>query len=119
MKIRDNATAPMRAAFEHAARRLPEAHRAAQHAGVTHLHQQLTAAAVDADLDPEPIVIAHRRGVPYVGIDQTPAGDTLADGEYGLPEEAPNPVLRQAAKQAMPAANDVYQRHLHHGLGFS
>lgn len=116
-RIKDNAITPRKALYENARRLVPTAHEAAQQVAVAHLHGAVQQAAQDADLDPEPIKIGRKKNTLYIGIDQTPAGDKLADVEYGLPEEAPNPVLRTAARAAHPEAQRRYSTALRNGLG--
>lgn len=116
-KIRDNAITPRKSLYENALRRLPEAHQAAQQAGISHLHGAMQQAAQDADLDPEPVKIGRKGPTLFVGIDETPAGNKLADNEFGMPDEAPNPVLRTAARAAHPEAQRRYSTVLRNGLG--
>lgn len=117
-KIRDRAITPRKALFENALKRLPAAHLAAQEAGVSHLHQQMTSAAEDAGINSGPLVVARHKTHLYVGIEYGEAGDRLADVEFGRPESAPNPVLRTAATQAHPEASRRYQKTLRREMGF-
>lgn len=107
-KIRDNAITPQKALFENALKRLPRAHQIAQAEGISHIHGQVVQAAEDAGQDPDPIEIGNQKGTLFVGISQSEAGDRLADSEFGLPETAPNPVLRTAAQAAHPEATRRY-----------
>lgn len=115
--MEDNAIAPHKARFEHARRQLPHAHRRAHLAALDHLHDQATDAADQAGWDTGPIVIGHRKGEAYLGIDVGKAGDRVFDQEYGTPGVAPNPVLRTAITAAKPRANVIYSHHLWRGLG--
>ena len=84
-RIVDNAIAPKKAHFERALKRLPVAHRLAQHAGVTHLHGEATSALEKEGLDPSPVGVFWKKGTPYLGIEYGEDGDRLSDVEYGPP----------------------------------
>jgi hypothetical protein len=106
------AMSSQRAHYERALKHLERAHFDGQRAGISHLHRAVVAAADDAGVPSGPIAVAWHKGKPYIGIERTPEGDALADIEYGTPDEAPSPVLRQAHRRAFPAANATYAQTL-------
>lgn len=130
-RLIDNAISPRKHSFETAVKRLPSAHREAQHAAVTHLHGRAIEALDSAGLS------QHRRAIdvftdrpePYVGIVGGPSGDEISDIEFGRPQRtldkegreldsgAPNPVLRTALHRARPEAETVYNSVLVDRLG--
>lgn len=118
-RITNDVTAPHKARFEAALNRLPDAHREAQHAGVSHLHRKIAEAAESAGLDSSTIGLFHDRSGPYVGIEHTPEGDEVADVEFGHPDKdpRPQPILRTAARAAHYEANSQFAAVLHHRLG--
>lgn len=117
-KITDNAIAPRKEAFDNARKRLPEAHRQAHRSTVVQLHQHLVQVAEDEGLDSSPLVISWKKQTPYIGITRGEKGDALFESEYGKPDEAPNPVLRTAARAVKPQMDRHYNTALRQGLGF-
>lgn len=97
--------------------RLPEAHNAARHVGLNYLHEQASEAVSSAGHDPAPLGIFYRQNQPYIGIQDGPEGDSLADLEYGSVTEAPNPIIRQAIRANHPSANSLYNKVLWEELG--
>jgi hypothetical protein len=116
-RIKDNAIAPKKAIYEQALKALPAAHYSAMHAGMLHLHDSLSSAATRAGLDPTPLTIIYRSGVPFVAIDDSPEGDELADAEYGTPDTAANPVLRSEVARRHHEARAIYANTLQRELG--
>lgn len=117
-KLHVTAFDPHKAHYAAARDHVPVAHRRAQLAGVSHMHQRVVEAAEDADLDPSPIGIFWTRGTPYVGIAPGDAGEQLGDVEYGTPEERPRPILRTAHLAAHREAQGLYHSVLRQELGF-
>lgn len=116
--LRDNAFGPSKARFEEALRRFPAAQEAASQAAAEHLQAHLQQAAVDAHLDPSPIVVVKHGRRSTVALTKDAAGVALADEEFGRPDRAPNPVLRTRRTAVIPEVHAVYRSTLYAGLGF-
>lgn len=90
---------------------------------MAHLHRSVVSAVDSAGLDSSPISVVWHKGTASLGIGPGPAGDVLADNEFGRaadekrPEIVPNPVLRTAARAALPAANKTYSSAMYQELG--
>lgn len=124
--IKAEVMSSQRGHFEQALSHLDQAHMEAQRVGVNQLHAAVVNAADREGLPTEGIVQAWHKGHGYVGIADTPAGDALADIEFGRPGEvvgeddaAPSPVLRNAHAKAFPHANHSYARTLLHRSGLA
>lgn len=114
--IHDHAITPRKAAIDRAIKRLPEAHSHALHAGISHLHSRLVERADEAGLDSTSLVIGWHKKMPFLGIADSDHGDDLFNMEFGLPDQAPNPVLRTSIREFHPAANAVYNETLRREL---
>jgi hypothetical protein len=114
-ELRDNAIAPHYARLSAVLKNLDAAHQHSSALGMQHLHQQITAAAQAAGLDHSTIVATPI----HVGIAAGPAGDKLADVEFGNLETVPRPILRNAARRAHPAAEEIYRQSMRRILGIS
>lgn len=112
-RLRDDAFAPRRPLVQSAIKRLPQAHRTALDAGHSHVHQQVVATAREAGLHADSIVVTPHG----VDIDDSDAGDALFNHEFGTPESAPNPVLRQTAHRATPEASAIYNETVRREMG--
>ena len=117
-RITDNAIVPRKAHLERAAFRLPQAHRTAHDEATRALHGHLQSVSDEAGLDTSAIVMYRRKGKLNVGIDSGPAGQALADHEYGTPYSPPNATLRQALMNAHPSVSGVYRAALKRESGF-
>jgi hypothetical protein len=117
IRIKKGAIDVRRAHLQRVIPQLPEIHRQAHNTATAVLHQHLTGVAESAGLDPAPLGVFSRKGHSYIGIAYGPAGDELANAEFGHVDSAPNAVLRTAARAAHPAVNDIYRQHMRVGLG--
>lgn len=116
-RIIDRAITPRKVHYQRALERLPEAHRHAQAIGISHLHNEASRAATEAGVDPAPLGIGWHRNHAYLGIERSPAGDTLFDSEFGTATQAPNPVLRTSISAAHSTASALYGHALRERLG--
>jgi hypothetical protein len=115
--FRDDAISPHGPRLESLRRDLPRAHHAAHHEATQHLHRKVSEVAEGNGLPTDPIRVFKGQTGLYVGIGFSPEGDRLANLEFGLPNDAPRPVFRQAAHNALPEARSVYSSALRQMLG--
>ena len=115
-RIRDGALTPHLATFQRAVVQLPMAHQAAQQEGVEHIHAHVVEVAEREGIPTHTIGVFGGHQAPYVGIAHGADGDRVADREFGTHAQAPEPVLRSAARAAHPSARARYALRLVEGL---
>lgn len=115
-EIRDDAVTHLLPGLDRAITKAPEAHQVAHIAALSHLHEVASRAAEELGGDPSAVVVDTARGT--IGIDHTPAGDKLADLEFGTPGSSPQALLRQAVRQGTSGAQERYHQVLSTELGW-
>lgn len=116
--ITDTAITPHARTFSRAAETFQVAHGVAHEETMRVAHQHLRTAAEQSGLDPETVFLHADGARSFVGIADGGAGDRTFDEEYGTPERAPNPTLRQAYTALHPHLEAHYSAVLWRELGF-
>lgn len=111
----DRAIAPHHKALEAAIHNVPQAHARAEESAVGVLHAHLAGVAEEHGIPASALTVTPDRRVTFTADE---AGRQGEDVEYGTETDPPNPVLRLAAKRAVPHLRSVYNNELRKGLGF-